>query len=209
MPHHSSIIKTDRHTQTGFTLIEILVVLIIVGMTSGVLFQALERAYQLQQRFGTELFNIQHGQMATDWFRQTVQGLHPDYPDGQNIFHGDDREFSGLTNNPLSDEYGAPTPITWRIRDNHQNNTSELIYIEEKRETAVLTWHGNQSRFIYFDERQALYDSWPPPLGLFPQLPKQIHLVVKDNVAPFSIVATPMSISALPPRVRDFFGIAP
>ncbi len=126
MPHLSSIMKAGRLTQAGITLIEVLVVLIIVGMTSGILFQALERAYQLQQRYGVELFNIQHGQMAADWYRQTIQGLHPDYPDGQNIFRGDDREFSGLTNNPLSDEYGAPTPITWKIRDKQQHGSAKL-----------------------------------------------------------------------------------
>lgn len=209
MPHHSPIIKTDRPTQAGFTLVEVLVVLIIVGMTSGVLFQALERAYQLQQRFGTELFNIQHGQMAADWYRQTVQGLHPDYLDGRNIFHGDDREFSGLTNNPLSDEYGAPTPITWKIRDNQQNGIAELVYIEEKHETAVLTLRGKQARFIYLDEKQIPYDKWPPPLGLSTQLPKQIQLMAKDAIEPISIVASPKGNSERPPRLQDFLGVPP
>ena len=149
MPHHLSTPKLDRSNQTGFTLIEVLVVLIIVGMISSTLFQALEQAYRLQDRFGMELFKVQQGQMAADWYRQTVQGLHPDYPDGRNIFHGEDREFSGLTGNPLGDEYGALTPVTWKIRNNQQNSTTELVYIEEKRETPVLTWRGNQARFIY------------------------------------------------------------
>ncbi|MDD2914410.1 MAG: type II secretion system protein [Gallionella sp.] len=199
-------IKTDRHTQTGFTLIEVLVVLIIVGMTSGVLFQALERAYQLQQRFGMELFNMQHVQMATDWYRQTVQGLHPDYPNGQHIFHGDDREFSGLTNNPLSDEYGAPTPFIWKLRDKPQDGITELVYIEEEREAIVLVLRGNQTRFIYFDEKQVSSDSWPPPLGLSTQLPKQIQLMVKDSIAPLNVVASPMGTSKRPARPQDFIG---
>lgn len=209
MPHPSSITKADLLTQAGITLIEVLVVLIIVGMTSGILFQALERAYQLQQRFGVELFNIQHGQMSADWYRQTIQGLHPDYPDGQNIFHGDDRAFSGLTNNPLSDEYGAPTPITWKIRDTQQNGSAELVYIEEKHETTVLTLRGNQIRFIYFDEKLTPHDSWPPPLGLSTQLPKQIQLVVKDTIEPINIVASPKGNSERPPRLQDFIGIVP
>jgi len=203
MPRHSSATRAIPPNQTGFTLIEILVVLIIVGMTSGILFQALGQAYRLQDRFGRELFKGQQGQMAAGWYRQSVQGLQPDYLDGQHIFHGEDQEFSGLTSNPLSDEYGAPTPITWKIRINRQNGTTELIYIEEKRETLVLTWHGNEARFIYLDEQQASHDRWPPPLGLWPQLPKQIQLIAKDTYEPINIVATPMGPARPLPRLQD------
>lgn len=204
MPHHSSAIKPDRSSQSGFTLIEVLVVLIIVGMTSGVLFQALERAYRLQDRFGVELFNVQQGQMAADWYRQTVQGLHPDYPDGRNVFQGKDREFSGLTGNPLSDGYGAPTPISWKIRSDQQNGTTELVYLEGKQETPILTWRGNQARFIYLDEQQTPHDSWPPPLGLSTQLPKQIQLVVKDAGEIINIVASPKGPATPLPRQLGF-----
>lgn len=221
MPRHSSTTKLGEISlrefhigppnQTGFTLIEVLVVLIIVGMISGILFQALERAYRLQDRFGVELFKVQQGQMAADWYRQTVQGLSPDYADGRNIFHGEDKEFSGLTSNPLSDEYGAPTPITWKIRNNQQTGTTSLIYIEEKRETPVLTWRGNQARFIYLDEQQTPNDSWPPLLGLSTQLPKQIQLVAEDAGEPVSIVAATMgpTMPLLRGVAQDLFGITP
>ena len=209
MPPYSSISRATRSSQGGFTLIEVLVVLIIVGMTSGVLFQALEQAYRLQERFGMELFKAQQGQMAADWYRQTVQGLHPDYPDGQNVFHGEGREFSGLTGNPLSDEYGAPTPVTWKIRSNPQNGITELVYLEEKRETQVLTWRGNQARFIYLDEQQTPHDSWPPPLGLSTQLPKQIQLMATDAGEPVGIIAVTMGPTAPVWRAQDALGITP
>lgn len=207
MPQHSFALPNPSN-QTGFTLIEVLVVMIIVAMVSGVLFEALERAYRLQERFGTELFEVQQGQMAADWYRQSVQGLYPDYSDGRNIFKGKNGEFSGLSSNPLSDDYGAPTPIIWKIRRNQQNGTSELLYIEEKRETAVLTWRGNQAKFIYLDEQQTPHDSWPPPLGLSTQLPKQIQLVAKDAGEPINIIASPMGPPAPPLRPQDF-GITP
>ena len=201
--------RTDKSDQTGFTLIEVLVVLIIVAMVSGILFQALERAYRLQNRFGAELFKVQHGQMAADWYRQTVQGLYPDQPDGRNLFRGQDQEFAGLSTNPLGEEYGAPTPITWKIRNDQLNGTTELVYIEEQRETQVLRWRGNQARFIYLDEQRSPHQIWPPPLGLFPQLPTQIHLVARDAGEPINIVSSPMGPASAVTRPQDLFGGKP
>ena len=200
MPRHHFLIKPARSGQAGFTLIEVLVVLIIVGMTSGVLFEALERAYRLQERFGIALFKAQQGQMAADWYRQTIEGLQPDDLDGAHVFKGKDNEFSGLTSNPLSGEYGAPTPVTWEVRNNRKDGRTELVYIEGKHETSVLSWGSKQARFIYLDEKLMPYSSWPPPLGLSTQIPKQIQLVTRDYGEPVSIIASPMGAITTPPR---------
>lgn len=198
-----------RSGQSGFTLIEVLVVLILVAMVSGILFQALERAYRLQNRFGAELFKVQQGQMAADWYRQTVQGLYPDQLDGPNMFRGKGQEFSGLSSNPLGDSYGAPTSITWKISKGQEDGTTELLYIEEKKETPVLTWRTSEARFIYMDAVQAAHDSWPPPLGLFTQLPSQIQLVTSNLGAPINLVASPMGPIEPLFRPQDLFGAKP
>jgi len=200
MQHLATNVTTANSKQTGFTLIEVLVVLIIVGMVSGILFQALERAYRLQDRFGLEIFKVQQGQMAADWYRQTVQGLHPDYPKGGSEFWGSSQEFSGLTSNPLSNEYGALTKITWKIRNNLKNGTSELHYLEGVREETVLSWRGNKAKFIYLDEKQAQYDSWPPPMSMTTQIPQLIELVAQDRGDTIVIVAsTKGDVTQLPP----------
>lgn len=210
MPRYYSSAMPQRPNQSGFTLVEMLVVLMIVAMVSGILFQALERAYRLQERFGAELFNAQQGQMAADWYRQTVQGLHPDYHDGRNKFQGKSMEFSGLTSNPLSGEYGVPTPIIWKIRNNRQYGSTELVYLEEKQETPILVWHGAGARFIYFDDKQSPHDVWPPPLGLPTQLPRQIQLVDNSGNEPINIVASPMGPASPLTRLQDIIGkIAP
>jgi len=208
MPHRSATSKGNRSDQGGFTLIEVLVVLIIVGSISGVLFQALEQAYRLQERFGTELFRVQQGQMAADWYRQTVQGLLPDDPGGPNVFHGEAREFSGLSSNPLGDQYGAPTPITWKLRDDQQSGTTELVYVEDDHETPILSWRGNQAKFVYLGPAQNPHDTWPP-LGLSTQLPKQIQLWAEDAGEPVTIVASPMGPTEALPRTQNVFGVTP
>jgi prepilin-type N-terminal cleavage/methylation domain-containing protein len=189
--------------QSGFTLIELLVVLIMTGMISGILFQALERAYRLQERFGTELFSAQQGQMATDWYRQTIQGLRPDYPDGKSLFKGSDKEFSGLTDSALGEYQGVPTTITWQIGKNQQSGQTELLYLEGQQQTTILTWPPNDAHFVYLDEKQESHDSWPPPFGKWPQLPKQIQLITRDGPDPLHIVATPLCTALPMPRIKD------
>lgn len=203
MPRRAFELQVKASKHSGFTLIEVLVVLILMGMISGVLFQALQQAYGLQERFGTELFGVQQGQMATDWYRQTVQGLDPDYPEGSNKFHGTEQEFSGLSNNPLSTESGAPTPITWKLRRNILNASTELVYLDGKQETPILNWSSNDVHFVYIDDKQDRHDSWPPPLGLAVQLPTQIQLVIKGAGESAIIVATPMGPSKTLPRLQD------
>ena len=208
MPRHF-ISPPRKSNQTGFTLIEMLVVLIIVGMISGILFQALERAYRLQNRFGMELIDAQQGQMVADWYRQTVQGLYPDYAGGAHSFQGKEQEFSGLTSNPLSENYGAPTAIAWKIISHRKNDVIELVYIEGQKEMPIMSWRGSSARFVYFDEEQTPHDVWPPPLGLFPQIPKQIHLVVKSQIETINLIAAPRGPKLPPARPQDFTGGTP
>ena len=192
----------------GFTLIEVLVVLILVSLISGVLFQALERAYRLQDRFGTELFNLQQGQMTTDWYRQTVQGMFPDYPDGNNIFKGSPQAFSGLSTNPLSSDYGTPTPVSWKLLPETDQVTA-LIYTSGKEPTPIMHWQGKAARFVYVDDKNTEHESWPPPLGKFPQLPRQIQLHTNE-ASEATVLAVTLLAPALPPlRIKDITGITP
>ena len=194
---------------SGFTLIEVLVVMTLVALVSGVLFEALERAYRLKERFGVELFNVQQGQMATDWYRQSVNGLYPDYPDGGNVFKGAEQEFSGLSTNPLNADYGMPTAVTWKLQSQPQSGISTLVYVVGKQETAILSWRGKDARFAYFDDTRSAHDEWPPRLGKFPQLPMQIQIQSKDGSESMVLVASPMGPTVPLIRMRDILGIAP
>jgi prepilin-type N-terminal cleavage/methylation domain-containing protein len=205
MPCDFALSRGSRPLQTGFTLIEVLVVLIMTGTITGVLFQALERAYRLQDRFGVELLGAQQGQMTTDWYRQTVQGLRSDYPNGKNLFKGSEQEFSGLSDNSLGSQYGAPTPIRWQIRTNLSSGQIDLVYLEQDKETPILSWSAKGARFVYVDDQHTQHDTWPPPFGQWPQLPKQIRVTTLGGKGfdPITIVASPISTAIPPPRLED------
>ncbi len=205
MPRDFALSQRSHPLQTGFTLIEVLVVLIMTGTITGLLFQALERAYRLQDRFGAELFGAQQGQMATDWYRQTVQGLRTDYPDGKNLFKGSEQEFSGLSDNSLGGQSGAPTPIRWQIRKDLRSGLIELVYSAQDKDTPIFSWQTKAARFAYIDDQQTAHDAWPPPLGRWPQMPKQIQLITLggNGIDPVTIIAAPMSTAMPPLRLKD------
>ena len=198
-----------RRTSGGFTLIEVLVVLILVGMTSGILFQAMQRAFGLQARFGSELFKAQQGQMATGWYRQTVQGLLPDYPGGSSFFRGDATGFAGLSSNPLDEDYGAPTSIAWKLQPNADTGTTDLVYTDAQHTTTVLNWRSSKARFVYLDNQLTPHEQWPPPLGLFAQLPTHIELQVTEEGQPVVILAHPMGPAEPRLRPQDVVGFIP
>lgn len=197
-----------KHGSSGFTLVEMLVVLVIVSMTSAVIFQAFDRVYRLQSRFGVELFDAQQGAMSIDWFRQTVQGLLSDYADGANKFSGSAHEFSGLSTNPLSEEYGSTTGIKWRISFDPGTGGTQLVYADAAGESTIAEWQGGAARFIYVDDKLESHENWPPALGMWPQLPKLIRLEAVDRGATLVIMAMPVGSPVPLPRPQDFFGAA-
>lgn len=198
-----------KRPSSGFTLIEMLVVLIITALVSGVLFQALERSYNLQRRFGAELFKTQQGQMAVDWYRQSVQGLYPDYPGQPGVFKGDETGLAGLTTTPLSDNFGMPTPFRWSLVEAADKSHTDLVYREGGAETVILSWQGSGAKFSYIDAERVAHERWPPPLGVFPQLPRQVQVEARDSGEPIVIVATPLGPTEPPVRPMDVFNVIP
>lgn len=187
----------------GFTLVEILVVLVITGFIVTILLQGLHQVFRLQSHFGSEIYHGQQGAMLADWFRQSINGLMPDYDDGNNRFRGEQRQMSGLSISPLSPENGTPTPFAWRVQFNPRSGQTGLHYGMEQAAAAILTWEGNSGHFIYMDVEGEAHDSWPPFLGKWPQLPKAIYLEVGEGERRNLIVAIPLGSGVPLPRRKD------
>lgn len=192
--------------QRGFTLLEILVVLVIVSLTSGILFQAMGQVAQLQKKFGVELVHTQQGEMLSNWFQQSIEGLLPDYPDGKNKFSGTERRLSGLTTNPLAAENGVPSSLVWEFAFDADTGETRLLYGSGKDAAPVISWQGNKGKFAYLDSKGELHESWPPRLGLWPQLPSAIRVETLRDGVPAIMMAVPMGPANPLPRIADVIG---
>lgn len=189
--------------QRGFTLLEMLVVLILTGMITAILMQGLHQVFWLQTHFDRELYDTQQGEMYTDWFRQSVNGLMPDYNDGKHKFKGTERELSGMTLSPLNTATEALVPFVWRLRFEPKAGQTQLVYGSEENAPVVLSWRGNSGRFAYFDANSKSHDLWPPALGKWPQLPNAIYLEYLNADESRVIVAVPKGLENPLPRQKD------
>jgi general secretion pathway protein J len=193
----------SRKSSRAFTLIEMMVVLLIVGMTSTLLFQMLSQTIRMQRNAGLEIADAQQGTMESDWLRQVINGLQPDYQDGKNVFKGTARLVSGLSNNPLTVEYGAPMPFTLELAYDADHDLTRLFYGTAKNGTVLMYWPHDIGRFVYLDADGGTHDTWPPALGLWPQLPQALQLEFEQETGKRVLVATPDGPAEPAPRVRD------
>jgi len=194
-------------SQPGFTLVEMLVVLLIVGMVSGLLFEGAAQVMGMQARLERQLTRLRGEALHADWLRQAVQGLQPDYADGKQIFKGSPRGFSGLTTNPLSAGYGALQPFVVTLRHDAAHNSMLLGYGSGSSASVLLSWPGDQGRLRYLDARGEAHEDWPPPLGLWPQLPRAITLEGQRDGAPWLIAAAHFGPTWPIPRPREVMGV--
>ena len=192
-----------RKSSSGFTLLEILVVMILTSMITAILLQGLQQVYRLQVHFGAEMFSSQQGAMRIDWFRTSINGIMPDYMDGKNKFKGEPRRISGQTTAPLEAPDGALAPFIWRIDFDPKTGEMALYAGEGSDATIVLTWPGNEGRFLYLDEDGRAQDFWPPLLGKPPQVPLMVLVETGAAGKARKIIAVPRGPDKPWPKQAD------
>ena len=146
--------------------------------------------------------------MYTDWFRQVVQGLQTDYADGKEKFQGNESQFTGVTTSPLSADYGSPTTVTLSLQYDNREETTELLYTAYERKMKLSSWPGRKSsRFVYVDAEGTQHDSWPPPFGIWPQLPNMILLQFQKDAESQLLAAVPRSSHDPKIQIVDMNGV--
>ena len=193
-----------RHS-SGFTLLEILVVMILTSLITGILLQGLQQVYRLQVHFGEEMFAYQQGAMRIDWFRSSINGIMPDYVDGKNKFKGEPRRISGQTTAPLDAPDGALAPFVWHMDFDPKTGGMALYSGDGNDAPLVLTWPGSEGRFLYLDEEGRPQEFWPPLLGKPPQVPLMVLLEMGPSAKGRRIVAVPRGPDKPWPKQSEVF----
>jgi general secretion pathway protein J len=110
----------------GFTLIEMLVVLVILGLTTTLLSEGLSNTWRNFERLGSRDMMANSAQLPINWFADSVDGAvlyHPFVP----VVRGDAQNFEFISIKVPNDERHTPQTIRWTIDSNGQNWTLSFV----------------------------------------------------------------------------------
>jgi len=199
--------------QTGFTLVEVLVTLVLLSMVAAIVFGSLGQVLNARARLRPYLDRSEETALVAGWFRQTVQALIADYDTGKNGFAASANTFSGLTASPLLGPAGTPTAFAWALRYDAALDLTFLEYREKPRDTVeIARWSGKDAVFSYYGQDQEWRRVWPPTeldkSTTAMQLPKLVRLGgLPSEVFP-TIVAAPRAAPIPLPPPPNLFGAA-
>lgn len=191
----------------GFTLMEMLVVLVIVGLISTFLMQGLTHVLHLRVRFSSQSLKQTKESLRSYWFRSVASALTPDHPNEKNVFSGTVARFQGMTFAPLKGMIGVPTGFVMEL--SYKEGKIFLNYKEEGDNDSweLADWTGEKGEFSYLDDESRWRQQWPPPLGKLSQLPRGILLEIHDARGTQACFAAIPGIRDPKPRLKDLLGL--
>lgn len=200
-----------RNPQAGFTVIEMLVVLVLVGMVATIVMGTFGAVVDARTRAASAVERATDSQLAEAWIRQPLNGLLPDYDDRPNQFRGERRALRGLTARALLSPTAGPVPFSLSLEHDSTRDVTTVLYAEtvgeETRTMVIDSWKGDRGAFSYRGERGAWVANWPLPRtqgGLPPpQLPNLVRLdrAIDEGIA--SLVVAPKQNAERNKRVVD------
>lgn len=169
--------QSTRGTADGFTLMEMLVTLVLVSMTTMLMFQMLGSYRVARERVQAQSGLIDRQSLFNGWLRASVQGL---FIDHGITFAGGDTAFEGTTLNALYAQEATPTPVRWELETTA--GATSIVYIEDGRERWRYPLSGTVSaRFAYLDAGGKRHEAWPPKLGKQDDLLPSTILLLRED----------------------------
>lgn len=198
-----------RSGAAGFTLLEMLVVLLIAGMAMALTVQALG---QYRRAHASATASERAGRayrLGESWWRDSVRALVAapvtvdtatdfdidalkDRPSP--VFAGRSDGFSGLTLAPVLAGQGVPVVQRWQVAPGPAGTEVLELYEQDRRLLLSLPGQGGL-RFHYLDEDGQVHRQWPPAKGVWRQLPAAVVLEVqpgRDGEGGHTLVAAVM-----------------
>ncbi len=150
--------------QKGFTVIEMLVVLVLTAILVSIMFEGLGRVADLRVRLVRHLDGALDESIVGSWFRGSIASMTPDLAGAPDAFRGNATEMSGLTLKPVELPAGAATAFAWRVQS--ERATTRLSYRgADGQWREIAAWAGAEARFFYAGPDGEWRSDWPPPLS--------------------------------------------
>lgn len=182
----SAILSSARRPK-GFTLVEVLVVLILVSIIATLLIQGVGIILSLRYRAVNFVDQQQHNQLRSAWVTALLNGLVPDRPGRDHLFKGSPNRLDGLSIQTLSAPIGLPRHIILKFEQ--QGTDTVLSYQQDRIQWLLGRWPTSKAVFNYLDPQGQWHDHWPPKdVTEYSQLPMALMLQVGDAWSLFAVV---------------------
>ncbi|MBC3764936.1 PulJ/GspJ family protein [Neptunicella marina] len=160
----------------AFTLIEMLVVLVILSLTTVLMTQGLSNTWRNFDRLGARDLMFSSVQLPKVWFNTSVQGAVLYHPE-TSLFSGNQAKFSFVSANVPSEHLHLPQAMTWQIMANSRQWELQFKSYNDA-EYITVAYFKQQPYFFYFVDG-AWLSEFSPSGGL---LPKAIRIVAGDQI---------------------------
>lgn len=145
-----------RRAQSGFTLLETIVTLVIVSMIVVVLMQALQQALGLRMRLLRFERETRMSTLQEQWFRDSVGAAIVDLPDAFGTMQGDGNAFAMVSAAPL--QGAGPARIAWSLRA--EDGGQALVYAGAGTDPLRVVGGLRDASFAYLDDAGRWRASW-------------------------------------------------
>lgn len=172
--HHRQLAKSQR----AFTLIEMLVVLVIVGLMVTLIVQGFGYSMGLYQRVIKTQRSAYNEVLAYNWLRTSLSTQVAARPKDRGL-EGNAADLSTYTYQPLLAQQGVKTRIRWQL----VNDGGDVVlnYAEGNQGFNVYRWTESSAQFEYLDDKDKWIDHWPPEKAELPALPRALRVQVTSG----------------------------
>jgi general secretion pathway protein J len=169
----------------GFTLIEMLVVLVILGLTTSLMTQGLSTTWNNFSRLGARDLMNSYAQLPASWFEQSLQGAVLYHPYEVQV-SGSENSFKYVTFNAPNDNKHIPQDITWSIHSTNLKWYLAFTTTASKTPTIIRDF-TTQPKFEYWSNQQ-WQPSFEPPDG---RLPIAVRIIYEEKVWTMAKIGRP------------------
>lgn len=169
-----------RAAAAGFTVLEMMVVLIIISLALMLGFQSLEQWQRAEASLDRISATTRARALSASWWMDSVRSL---TPVENQPFQGSADRLQGFSLSPVFASSGAMTPISWTIVDDPDHGKALQMEEDGTRHLLPLV-DVSEARFRYLSRTGEASDRWPPGgLGLqdHTSLPAFVELLVRNE----------------------------
>jgi general secretion pathway protein J len=168
----------------GFTLLEVIVVLVITSLISVVLIQGLGLVLGVRTRVAANILDLDLIVLHRNLVLEPLRGTVPDYPNHPFKFSGSGQRVRALTVRALEERVGTPTGYTMTLDYDSGRGETVVMYEEDGHEPIeLMSWKGNSGAFSYRDRGGDWLEKWPTGAPAS-QTPWVIRLEPGDQATP-------------------------